>query len=94
MTAPRNARYFVSLADNGDFLVTDRRAIHKRTTRFCPREFVAGQGGFDERTLLYPDYVHAQLWRLHESRQRAASDAAFRARGRVLVPRISLTIVE
>ena len=89
-------RYLVSLADDGAFLVTDRRAIHKRTTRYAPREFVTGQGGFDERTLRYPDYVHSQLWALHECRQRAASDAAFRERGTVsvkLLPGLRITEV-
>ena len=96
MTAPRKARYLVSLADDGAFLVTDRRALHKRTTRFLPTEFVYGQGGFNPLTIKYPDYVHGQLWALHECRQRAASDAAFRERGTVsvkLLPGLRITEV-
>ncbi len=69
--APKNARYLMSLDDGGAFLVTDRKAIHKRTARFLPTEFVYGQGGFNELTIKYPDYVHGQLWALHDCRQRA-----------------------
>lgn len=81
----RHPRYFVALDDGGAFLITDRKALHKRTARYLPTEFVYGQGGYNDATRAYPAYVHSQLWALHESRQRAASEAAFRARGTVLV---------
>ena len=67
----QHPRYFVALANDGAFLITDRKARPNHTARFLPREFVSGQGGFDPATLKYPDYVHGQLWALHQSRQRA-----------------------
>jgi hypothetical protein len=75
-----NPRYLVSLAEDGAFLVYDRRAIHKRTARYQPREFVCGQGGYNPRTDAYPDYVHSQLWALHESAQRAQLERSRTAR--------------
>lgn len=70
MSKPKNPRYLVSLGDDGAFHVYDRRQlIYNRVTRWLPTQFVYGQGGFDSGTLKYPDYVHAELWRLHESRQ-------------------------
>ena len=75
---PKYPRYTVSLGDDGSFLVWDRKADTRfdQTKRFSPREFVSGQGGFNDATLKYPDYVHGQLWALHESRQRAALAAS------------------
>ena len=67
----RHPRYFVALADDGAFLITDRKAVHKRTARFLPVQFVYGQGGYDDATRKYPDYVHGQLWALHDARSRA-----------------------
>lgn len=75
----RTPRYRVSLADDGAFLITDRRAVHKRTARYYPASFVSGCMSYDDRTARYPDYVHAELWRLHDCRSRARLDAATRA---------------
>ncbi len=66
----RTPRYRVSLAIDGAFLIHDRRAMHKRTARFFPAEFTRGCMSYDERTARYPDYVHAELWRLHDCRSR------------------------
>ena len=63
----RSPRYRVALADDGAFLITDRLAIHKRTARYYPASFVSGCMYYDERTARYPDYVHAELWRLHDA---------------------------
>ncbi len=71
MNRPKNARYLVSLAEDGAFLVYDRNCIHKRTARYLPAEFVSGQGSFNPTTIKYPDYVHGQLWALHDGRSRA-----------------------
>ena len=67
----RTPRYRISLADDGAFLITDRRAVHKRTARYYPASFVSGSMSYDDRTARYPDYVHAELWRLHDCRSRA-----------------------
>jgi len=67
----RTPRYRVSLADDGAFLITDRRAVHKRTARYYPAQFVSGCMSYDDRTARYPDYVHGELWRLHDVRSRA-----------------------
>jgi len=75
----RTPRYRVSLADDGAFLIYDRRAIHKHTKRYAPYQFVSGQRGYDDCTARYPDYVHAELWRLHDVRSRARLDRATRA---------------
>ena len=40
----RIARYIVSLAEDGAFLIYDRKKLHKRTARFLPAQFVSGQG--------------------------------------------------
>lgn len=65
-------RYFVALDEGGAFLITDRKALHKRTARFLPAEFVSGQGAYNPASARYPNYVHGQLWALHDSRSRAA----------------------
>ena len=71
----RSPRYRVSLADDGAFLITDTRyALH--ITRFLPAQFVSGQGMYEPATNKYPDYVHAELWRLHDVRSRARLDKA------------------
>jgi len=75
----RTPRYRVSLDHDGAFLITDRRAVHKRTARYYPASFVSGCMSYDERTARYPDYVHAELWRLHDVRSRARLDRATRA---------------
>ena len=80
----RTPRYRLSLAEDGAFLVHDRRKLHGRTARYYPANFVHGCMSYDERTARYPDYVHAELWRLHDVRSRARLDAATRqARARV-----------
>jgi len=75
----RAPRYRVSLADDGAFLIYDRRKLHGRTARYYPAQFVSGCMSYDDRTARFPDYVHAELWRLHDVRSRARLDAATRA---------------
>jgi len=75
----RSPRYRVSLADDGAFLIHDRRKLHGRTARYYPASFVSGCMSYDDRTARYPDYVHAELWRLHDVRSRARLDRATRA---------------
>lgn len=71
MSTPRNPRFSVRLQSDGSVLIAERGVSAPR--RWFPAAFVYGQSGYDTETAGYPDYVHAELWRQHDARQRAQS---------------------